>query len=357
MCLLLFLPSGVRAEEAETEIPTVGRPADLPFSEASGNFRVSASAEPTVVEAQSPLTFVLRVQAIAPVHQPPRRIDLRELPAFAERFDFLEADNPGERRPNQQTWEFVYRLQPKRDDVNVAPGLPFVFFNPEIQYPRKGFQVAYTDPIPLTVRPHEVYPVPLDAPDNLLRFATGAGLLAHQQPWAPPGVWVMALLLLAPPSLCAAWYFAWRRLYPDAAGLARQRRSLAARRALQALRGSGRLPPDQQAARVAAVAADYLRGRCDAAAVELSPAEAADCLQRVGCSPALAQSAAAFFRECDAARFAPDGTSSASGRLAPRVGLQTDSRSESATIADLPAAARRFILNVEAETWAASHSS
>jgi hypothetical protein len=336
LCLLPFLLSGVRAGEVETEIPTVGRPADLPFSEASGNFRVSASAEPIVVEAQSPLTFVLRVEALAPVRQPPRRIDLRELPAFAERFDFLEADNNGERRPNPQTWEFVYRVQPKRDDVSAVPGVPFVFFNPEIQYPRKGFQVAYTDPIPLTVRPHEVYPVPLDAPDNLLRLATGAGLLAHQQPWAPPGPWVMAFLLLAPPSLCAAWYFAWRRLYPDAAGLARQRRSLAARRALQALRGSGRLPSGQQAARVAAVVADYLRGRCDAMAVELSPAEAADCLERVGCSPALAKRAVAFFRHCDVARFAPSGTPS---------------------VTDLPAAARRFILDVEAETWAASHSS
>jgi hypothetical protein len=331
-----FIPSGLRAADAEADIPTVGRPADLPFSGASGQFRVSASAAPAVVEAQSPLTFVLRVEAISPVRQPPRRIDLREVPAFAGRFDFLEADNNGERRPNQQTWEFVYRIQPKRDDVTEAPGVPFVFFNPEIQYPRKGFQVAYTDPIPLTVRPHEVFPVPMDAPDNLFSLATGAGLLAPQHPWTAPGPWVMALLLLAPPSLCAAWYFAWRRVYPDAAGLARRRHSLAARKALQALRGSGRLPPSQQAARIAEVAADYLHGRCDAAAVEISPDEAADCLTRVGCSPALAERAAAFFSDCDAARFAPDGTPS---------------------IPDLSAAARRFILDVEAETWAASHSS
>jgi hypothetical protein len=336
LCLLPFLASGLRAGEVEAEIPTVGRPADLPFSEASGNFRVSASAEPTVVEAQSPLTFVLRVQAIAPVRQPPRRIDLRELPDFAERFDFLEADNNSERRPNQQTWEFVYRIQPKRDDVTAVPGVPFVFFNPDIQYPLKGFQVAYTDAIPLTVRPHEVFPVPLDAPDNLLRLATGPGLLAHQQTWALPGPWVMTFLLFAPPVLCAVWYFTWRRLYPDAAGLARRRRSLAARRALQALRGGGSIPRDQQAARVAAVVAGYLRGRCDAPAVELSPAEAADCLGRVGCSSTLVEKAADFFRDCDAARFAPDGMPS---------------------VTDLPAAARRFILDVEAETWAASHSS
>jgi hypothetical protein len=336
LCLPSIFASNVRAASAEAEIPTVGRPADLPFSDASGNFRVSASAEPTVVEAQGPLTFVLRVQAFAPVRHPPRRIDLRQLPAFAERFDFLETDDNGERRPNPQTWEFVYRIQPKRDDVAAVPGVPFVFFNPEIQYPRKGFQVAYTDPIPLTVRPHEVYAVPLDAPDNLLKLAAGADLLVTRKPWAPSGPWVVAFLLFAPPAVCAAWYFAWRRLYPDAAGLVRRRRSLAARRALQSLDGMGRLSPEQRAARVAAVVAAYMRGRCDAAAVELSPTEAADCLQGAGCSPALAASAAALFRDCDTARFARDGS-----RL----------------VADLPASARRFILDVEAETWAASRSS
>ncbi len=43
LCLLFILPASLRAAEAEGEIPTVGRPADLPFSEASGHFRVSAS--------------------------------------------------------------------------------------------------------------------------------------------------------------------------------------------------------------------------------------------------------------------------------------------------------------------------
>jgi hypothetical protein len=125
-------------------------------------------------------------------------------------------------------------------------------------------------------------------------------------------------------------------LYPDAAGLAGQRRSRAARRALQALQGANRLPPDEQAARVAAVVADYLRRRCDATAEEMSPSEAANCLEHVGCSSDLTKKGVEFFKDCDAARFGPDGTPSDD---------------------DLPTAARRFILNVEAETWAASHSS
>ena len=218
LSLSLIPVSSARAGDATVGIPIVGRPADLPFSDASGDFRVSARAEPVVVEAQSPITFALRVEAVAPVRQPPRRIDLRELPAFAERFDFLEGDDNQVRRPNPQTWEFVYRIQPKRDDVSAVPCVPFVFFNPEIQYPRKGFQVAYTNAIPLTVRPHEVFPVPLDAPESLFTLATGADLSealeALGRRLAP---WAVALLLLIPPALCLAWYFGWRRWYPDAA--------------------------------------------------------------------------------------------------------------------------------------------
>ncbi len=336
LSLALLLPAGARADEAEAEIPTVGRPADLPFSQASGAFRASASAEPTIVEAQRPLTFILRVHAVGTVRRPPRRIDLRELPAFAGRFDFLEGDDNGERRPDARTWEFVYRIQPKRDDVTAIPGVPFVFFNPDIQYPRKGFQVAYTDAIPLTVRPHDVFPVPLDAPDGLFTLATGPGLLERQSPWGPPPAWTVALILLIPPSLSTIGYFGWRRLYPDAAARARRRHSRAARRALQALGGNSRLAPSQAAARIAAAAADYLRERCDARAEEMSPTEAADCLERMGCSPGLTERAAQLFRDCDAARFGPAGAPPHS---------------------DMAAAARCFILDVEAETWAASRSS
>ena len=88
---------------------------------------------------------------------------------------------------------------------------------------------------------------------------------------------------------------------------ARRRRSLAARRALHALRGAGRLPSVPRAARAAAVVAEYLRARFDVPAEEPTPAEAAACLGRVGGAAALADKAAAFFRACDAVRFGPAG--------------------------------------------------
>ncbi len=339
----LLLPSALRAD---SEIPAVGRPSDLPFSEASGNFRVRALAAPTALEAETPFTLTLTVEAVTPARRPPRRIDLRELPAFKERFDFLEDGKDDDRRPSPQAWQFVYRLQPKRGDVKAVPGVPFVFFNPDIQYPRKGFQVAYTDAIPLTVTPHEVYVIPVPGPPVLFTTAVGDPVLRRWAAWTPPGL-LTAVLLLTPPLLCVAWFIGWRRLYPDAARVARQRRSLAARRALACLAAATkRLPSVQQAARSAAIIADYLRARFDAPAEEPTPVEAADYLTRAGRSPALAERAAAFFRACDAVRFAPHPPRPPVGGVGGVGGVR----------ADLAGEAAAFILAVEAETWPPSRS-
>ena len=54
----------------------LGRPTDLPFSGASGRFQVSATAQPTELEAETPLRLTVRVQASGPVKHPPHRIDV-----------------------------------------------------------------------------------------------------------------------------------------------------------------------------------------------------------------------------------------------------------------------------------------
>ncbi|HEY7424978.1 MAG TPA: hypothetical protein VH682_12175, partial [Gemmataceae bacterium] len=151
--LLAFLvcAAGLRAADEAADpndIPVVGRPSDLPFSEASGWFEVQTHAEPTTVEAETPLTFTMSVRAVRPTRQPPQRLDLRQLPAFNERF-YIEDPSEEPNRPDEKTWEFVYRLKPRRDSVTEVPGLPFVYFNPYLLTASKGFQVLYTDPIPL----------------------------------------------------------------------------------------------------------------------------------------------------------------------------------------------------------------
>jgi hypothetical protein len=295
-----------RADLDPDAIPFGGRPAGLPFSGASGDFRVYAEAAPTRVQAQDPVTLTLTVAAHGdrPVRRPPQRPDLRELPDVAARFDVVDPEDGGDRRPDPRTWEFIYRLHPKSVGAATVPSLPLVFFNPDIQYPGKGFQTAYTDPIPLEVVPREAYQTPLTGPAFLFEAAPADRLLARETPWAPGPVAVFAALLL-PPLLCMAIYIVWRRRNPDAVRRLRQRRSRAAHRALEALsRAQRKLPV---APGVAAAVAGYLRERFDLPAEEPTPAEAEACFKRVGVPAELAERAAAVLRDCDAARFGPAG--------------------------------------------------
>jgi hypothetical protein len=303
-----------RADEPpdQDDIPLVGRPPNLPFSGASGDFDVEARAAPTVLRAEQPLTLTVTVRAAGPVRRPPRRIDLRRVPAFAEAF-YLDDPAGAERHPDGRTWEFDYRLRPKGAGVAEVPGVPFVFFNPAIRPASRGFQVRYTDPVPLRVLPPEEFrPLPT-LPEEAFQLATGPGLLARQSPWSPPGPAALGLLLAAPPLLCAGWYAAWHRLNPDAARRARRRRSQAARRALTELRRAAPLPAPERAARVAGAVAGYLRERFDFAVAEPTPVEAATALGRAGCRPEQVEQAARLFRACDAARFVPGADGEAPG--------------------------------------------
>jgi hypothetical protein len=321
--------TSVRADST-TDIPLVGRP-DFPFSEASGSFKVKMRAAPTKLAAEDRLTLTLTVAANGQVYLPPQRIDLRQLPAFAENFH-IEETEAAPRQTDLGTWEFVYRIRPRSTAVREVPGLPFVYYNPDIPFPSRRFQVDYTDAVPIEVTEHAVFPVRLAGPEEAFQLADGPEVLAHQSPWKLPGPLVLGLVALVPPLLCVVWYVAWRRLYPDAARRARIRRSWAARQALQALRRTGRLTPQQQADLAAGVAAQYLRNRLDLAPAEPTPDEIAEHMKRMGCSSGLTERAAAFFRSCDSARFGPfDGTPGP----------------------DLPADATSLILAVEDETWAA----
>jgi hypothetical protein len=332
--LLSVWPAHADETSDAEEIPVIGRPPDLPFSEASGSFEVSTRAKPTTVEAETPLTFTVLVQALTSAHHPPQRLDLDQLPAFAEQF-YIEDPSDGSRHPTERTWEFVYRLKPRRTEVSEIPSLPFVFFNPNIRPASKGFQVIYTDPIPLHVLPHEVVPVPVQAPESAFVLATGPGLLVRQNDWTPPGTGTCGVLLLLPPILCAGWYACWRWRYPDTARQVRQRRSRAARQAIQRLSAARRLQPARCADVATAIVAGYLHERLDLAIAEPTPREISGLFQRYPFPPSLSQQAVHFFQACDEVRFRP----------AP----STDALK-------LPDSAMQLILAVEAESFASDPS-
>jgi hypothetical protein len=303
---------GVRAESdtvAEAEdVPVVGRPVDLPFSEASGWFEVQARAEPATLAAESPLTFTLMVRAVRPPRRPPQRLDLRQMPDFAEQF-YLEDSGEEAARPDEHTWEFSYRLKPKNVDVRAIPSLPFVYFNPYLLTASKGFQVLYTDPIPLHVLPPETVQMPVQGPESAFLPSTGNEVLERRTPWTQPSSTTILALLIAPPFSCLIWYLIWRRMYPDAARLADQRRSRAARQALNALHAARRLDVETRAARIANLVAVYLQQRIDLTVAEPTPHEVAALFAQHGCSTALTERAVHFFEMCDRVRFLPAGAS------------------------------------------------
>ncbi|HTU90994.1 MAG TPA: hypothetical protein VMF69_13025 [Gemmataceae bacterium] len=330
LCVLCVLCGEILGAEAD-DIPVVGRPVDQPFSEASGWFAVQARAEPTTLQAETPLTFTLAVRAVRPARHPPQRLDLRQLPDFDEQF-YIEDPSEEVARPDDRIWEFTYRLKPRRTQVREIPSLSFVYFNPYLLTASKGFQVIYTDPIPLRVLPHETVQVPVQGPESAFVLVTGSAVLERRTPWTPPSLGAIVTLLLAPPLGCIAWYLIWRRLYPDAARLASQRRSRAARRALQALHAARRLDAERRVARTAAIVAGYLQQRLDLTIAEPTPREVALLFARHGFSAALTEQAVGFFEACDRARFWP-----------------ADSGTDISPVA-LQDAAIPFILAVEAET-------
>jgi hypothetical protein len=310
----------------------VGQPAN--YSKAIGmDFKVETHATPTELQVNEPLTLTVRVTAIGRWQAPPERPDLARIPSFAKRFH-IQKDPP---RPDRevrelQAWEFSYRLRPKSTSVTDIPPLLFVYYRPGVIPPEKGYRTVDAEPIPLTVKPaippEELKPI--EAPEEAF----------HLQP-IPSGATVAELsrglvvtvLLLVPPVGCLVWYLVWSRLYPDAARLARQRRSWAARKALAALEASGSPDPAEQARRSAAVLADYLRDRYDLSGGEPTPAEVTAHLHRCGLAVHLTEQTADFFRACDLARFTPDP---------PLAG------------SELKSAAVRLVLALEAESCPAS---
>jgi hypothetical protein len=325
---LLLTPA---AAVADREPPVADRPEH--FSGAAGVYRITASAEPTEVAVEDPLTLTVTVQGKVSTNHPelaPRRLKLRVFGNLEELFqvdDLPEKDS----HPDGQTWNFVYRLRPRNTGVEKIPRLRFVYWNSE----NDTFQTAYSSSIPLRVKPRPKVAPPEQGFEMVgdlaaqYPLATGPDMLAKDDPEELPGPVVLGLLFLAPPVLCLAWYVAWLRWFPDAARLAGRRRSRAARLALKKLAAvpAGKATKET-AERVVAIVCDYLHQRLELTSAEPTPGEVAGHLEQAGVSAALAGQFAALLDACAATRFAPDP-----------VGSQ----------ADLARAAARLIRQLEAE--------
>jgi hypothetical protein len=296
--------------EGVPDPPIQGRPTFAPFSNAIGSFQVVTLATPTTLKAEDPLTFTVQVTADGAVSQPPERLDLRELPEFAESF-YIE-DRADQDAADDSSWKFVYLLKPRDTSVRAIPSFPFIYFQPGVLPASRGYMTRWAPSIPLSVRPRDEVPpgkgpdslAPIDAPPTVYQFIEDRSVLRKQQDIGLSPVSI-GIVLVLPPALCAGWYLTWRHLYPNAAQMARHRRSKAARRALKLLRRAEKKTAGDQTRQVTAVITSYLRERLDLPTSEPTPAEVADHLQARHLTPGLIERAVRFFKEADAARFQP----------------------------------------------------
>jgi hypothetical protein len=287
------------------EPPAVDQPDD--FSGAVGVYSIRFRATPTEVAVEDPITLTVIITGTGPGKYLPGRAKLRLFPPEMDK-DFFVQPLPEEDRHLaglwEGVWEFVYRLRPKHAGVKRTPELRFVYYDP-----MKGlYQPARIRGIPIKVTPRaqaavrkETTRVP-QAPERFYELATGASVLARSGHAGEFYPLLLACLVLAPPGICAAWYALRRRLHPEAGWRARRRRSRAAREALTALLTVAGASIGE---RTASVLAGYLRQRLELNGAEPTPAEVAVHLGRAGISPGVTGRVAAFFRTCDAARFAP----------------------------------------------------
>jgi hypothetical protein len=295
--------------------PIVGQPVD--FSGAVGGpFVVQWIAAPTELTTEQPLTLTLRITGPGNLAAMPRPA-LGKLDSFRS-FAVEDLDDrfvPGD--PPRR--EFRYRLRPRSVAVTEIPRFKFVYFNPRIAPPSRGYQTTYADPVALTVNPRSS-PLPADVPAWMLEPPTTDELFGPPRPlWrrgldrllavigvdtdelAPEsGRWFAAVaVVIVPPLGCVAWLLVWRRRHPDAARLAAGRRSRAAAAALRAFARS----PDAEA--VASALIEYLRDRHGLPPLATTPGEIVNKLTTGGCPAPLATTAAELLRRCDAVRFGP----------------------------------------------------
>jgi hypothetical protein len=354
--VFLALSAGPITETLATDEPAfqvpLGSPLRVEFCGAVGRFEIAARTETSTVEVGKPVLLTLRVTATDRPLSPPRReggLDLRSDPFFAgdpqkdiQRRFFVEIPEPGEKQIDERTWEFSYRLKPVSTEVKQIPEVALVYFDPAFGQNPAGYQKKYSKAVPVTVTPARPDPVkvqggtePAPLPEAVLELAPADEVLRLTSIWQPPGLGVLALLFLAPPAGCLAWYAVWRRLHPDEARRARRQRSRAARVALAAIEEARDRPADEQGIKLADTVGVYLRQRLDLAVAVPTPTEAAEHLARAGAAEDLCRNTFDFFRACDVLRFAPPAEKQA---------------------ADLIKAAESLVLAVEEQTWALHQS-
>jgi hypothetical protein len=205
---------------------------------------------------------------------------------------------------------FVYQLRPSSMTIEIIPEIAFHYYDPRRvvlpNRPQDKFPKVLSNAVPIRVTPPiappPAQPMPLDVPAFALNLATGDSVLSPGR--SPFQGWTWFPILLTAPLLAVGWVILWKKIYPDSARLAQLRRNRAVRTALTALTSARRTGRDL-AVHAVDIMVRYLHERFDMPRHARTPVEIAGHLQSIGCSQQQVDQAISFFKDCDAARFAP----------------------------------------------------
>jgi hypothetical protein len=273
--------------------PIVGRPDD--FSNIVGKYDIQASAEPTEVRVEEPITLHIRITGSGPQKYEPDRKHLHLFPAWGDDFYVQEMrdEHPVER--DKKTWLFVYRLKPKHAKVDAIDGIKLVYYDPGIPS-KKKFVTIPVESIKIIVKSKPPDPGPeisQVAPDSFYEHGASADVLARSSPPIEVTGAVLAIVLLGIPLGCFWCLLA--VFWPTKNRLWSRQRNESAERALADLRAATEAPWN--------IMCRYLRERLNFAALDATPREAARFLKRRGFALERCAQIEAFLQASDVCRF------------------------------------------------------
>ncbi len=293
----------------QRQIPVVGRPTSGFYNAAGMDVKLKAEASPTKLATNEWLTFTVTVTGLlnASDVQKPSLNEISEFKPF-QIDESTKLDVPFDAGHSDHR-VFKYKLRPSTERLTLIPEIDFHYYDPKRvtlpDRPQDKFPKALSNAVPIVVtrpaEPPSAPPTPLVIPGFAEHLASGNALSAGQSS-IPPWLWFAALV--APPMLAVGWVMAWRHLYPDVAKLRLLKRHRAVRLALAALKAIKR-SDERAAVQTAEIVSRYLHERFDLPLSARTPIEITNHLRTLGLSTERVALSAAFFRDCDALRFAP----------------------------------------------------
>jgi hypothetical protein len=311
LALLLFSSAAVAQPHRPSvrDLTTVERQKDDFYGAIAGRERVTATwtVSPIAVELGGDITLTLTVANAANPHELTR-------PPLADRDEFkrlfsVVADLPGPPpAPTATAAVFRYRVRPRAAGAFEVPEVTYLYYAKRAAANRR-FQTAFVEAVPFTVtKPvaKSAVAVPLDGPPRFFALRSNGPFARSGGPGACG--WFVLVVVAAVGGL--GWVVVWRRVFPDAARLAKIRRTRAVRVALDRLR-KATTSADPTAA-TAAVFRGYLAARFGVPSAAQTPPEVADALRQVGVDVGRVADAEGLLRGCDAVRFAGSGDTAVS---------------------------------------------